>query len=778
MATNNYQNIPTEITLLPQWVMWKYVQKRGTKKPDKIPFTIAGEAAAVNNPSTWNTYDKALAALKTDKFNGIGFVVTKNDPYTGVDFDYCIDAAGIINPTIADYIRRLNSYTEITVSNKGLRTLIKGKLPITGTGKQQDNGYGKIEIYQFGRYFTMSGNVLAEYPCTIEERQPIINELWQEVFSEKEKTAPKQNPQQTPPDMAEVEQAINFIIEENNRTGLIYNNHAAWLQLMLALASLGEPARPLAVKLTCENKKYTDTAAAADKKFTQCCRDYGKCSGEPVTWLSIFAMANTHGWKAPETGEAAEPEATIAPELQNLIDQYGEPYYLNNAAGSVAAINQTFWASLHQAERIQLFEPDERAFYRYNPENGLYSIVSEDVIKQEIASRILEVSRQQGQASLERKRTNSNLNHIVAQLKGISEKKNAFRRGNKFIHLANGVIVFKDSGEADFCDFSPDFYSRNQCPIPFNPSATCERFFNDLLYPAGTADDAVLLQKYAGLCLLGNNLIQRLLILDGEPGRGKSTLALIIQSLVGQVNVTELRTRHLSDRFELFRYLKKNLLVGVDVPGQFLTEKGAHVIKGLVGGDWFDAEQKCGTGSFPFQGNFCILITSNSRLQVHLDGDTGAWKRRLLIIRFEAPPPDKKIPQFDELLIREEGSGILNWALQGLGMLLADIEEYGDIKMTEPQGKTVDGLLAESDSLRHFLMENIVQDENADLSTTEIVEAYAEYCPRKGWNPKPITVIQRELESLMLGHFGTAKAHSIHRDGKSTKGFRRVAFKK
>lgn len=468
-------------------------------------------------------------------------------------------------------------------------------------------------------------------------------------------------------------------------------------------------------------------------------------------------------------------EVNILEDLQTIIDTFGEPYY-SGKDGTVTALNQTFWASLHQAEHIQLYEPDERAFYRYNHDNGLYGIISEDRIKQEIASRILEVSRQQGLPSLERKRSNSTLNHIVAQLKGISEKKDAFKRGSKQVHLANGMIVFKENGEADFCDFSPEYCSRNQSPIPFNAAATCERFFNELLYPSVTPDDAILLQKYTGLCLLGNNLVQKLLILDGMPGRGKSTLALIIQSLVGQPNVTELRTRHLNDRFELFRYLKKNLLVGVDVPGQFLSEKGAYVIKGLVGGDWFDAEQKCGTGSFPFQGNFCILITSNSRLQVRLDGDTGAWKRRLLIIRFEAPAPAKKVPDFKDVLIREEGSGILNWALQGLGMLLQDIKTHGDIKLTEAQEGIIDGLLGESDSLRHFLLENVVQDEEADLSSTEIVEAYAEYCPRKGWNSKPITVIHRELEGLMLELFGTSKSNSIKRDGKSTRGFRRVRF--
>lgn len=498
--------------------------------------------------------------------------------------------------------------------------------------------------------------------------------------------------------------------------------------------------------------------------------DWLTAGGEKQSFIELVNQCPE--WTPPQE----ESSTSVPQELQELIHQFGEPYYLNKD-GIVTAINQSFWASLHQREHIQLFEPDERTFYRYNPENGLYSVVSEDVIKQEIAARLLEISRQQGLPTLERKRTNSNLNHIIAHLKGISEKKNAFRRDNTIVHLANGVIVFKDNGEADFCSFSPNYCSRNQCPVPFDSSATCERFFNELLFPAVSAEDAVLLQKYTGLCLLGNNLIQKFLILDGEPGRGKSTLASVIQKLIGQVNATELRTKHLNERFELFRYLKKNLLVGVDVPGNFLSEKGTYVIKGLVGGDWFDAEQKCGTGSFPFQGNFCILITSNSRLQVRLDGDTGAWKRRLLIIRFEGPEPAKKIPHFEDLLIQQEGSGILNWALQGLGMLLKDIQTGGDIQLIESQKKIVDGLLAESDSLRHFLMDNVIQNENADLSTTEIVEAYAEYCPLKGWNPKPITVIHRELESLMLELFGTAKSNSIKRDNKGAKGFRRVAFR-
>jgi len=459
-----------------------------------------------------------------------------------------------------------------------------------------------------------------------------------------------------------------------------------------------------------------------------------------------------------------------------LTEEYGEPFHLKD--NKLISFNEQFWAGLHDKENIQFYEPSEGIFYRYDESTGLYKDVSVDEIKKDVSKRILDVSRDQDIRDLEKKRNNTTLNSIVGQLRGISERKDAFDRNNmKIVHLANGVLVFNADDDADFVSFSPEFYSRNQSPILFDETAQCPRFINELLLPATTPDDAILLQKYTGLCLLGNNLIQRLLILDGMAGRGKSTISLIIQRLVGPSNVTQLRTSHLDDRFELYRYLKKTLLTGVDVPGDFLSKKGAYVLKALVGDDILDAEQKGGTGNFPLQGKFCVVITSNSRLQVRFDGDIDAWKRRLLIVRFESPPPKKTIPKFADVLIAEEGSGILNWSLIGLQMVLEDIKEYGDIQLTGNQTCVVDGLLAESDSLYHFLKDCVVKDVNKDLTVSEIEEAYAEYCPSKKWNPKPITTIRKELEGLMLELFQTTKSNSISREGKSARGFRKVRLK-
>jgi hypothetical protein len=468
------------------------------------------------------------------------------------------------------------------------------------------------------------------------------------------------------------------------------------------------------------------------------------------------------------------PDEAIASNEEDLRRRFGAPYYLNDE-GRPTALNESFWAGVCSTENVILWEPNERRFFIYQPQTGIYTPASVDFVKHWISERLLEASRQMNFHWLEQQRKDAKLDRIVGHLRGQVEKYEAFKHGERRIHLANGVFTFAHGGE--LLDFSPDLISRNRSPIAFDENATCPRFLEELLYPAVHPDDAVLIQKYAGLCLLGLNRIQMLMILDGEAERGKTQLCNVIQGIIGRENVSQLRTRFLGDRFELYRFLAKTLLIGVDVNPDFLSTPGASVIKGLVGGDWFDAEQKFGTGSFPVQGNFCIIVTSNCRLRVKLRGDVGAWRRRLLIVRYEGPKPKKLIPDFGSMLVQTEGAGILNFFIEGLGLLLRDIDQTGGITLTERQRTVVDNLLAESDSLRFFLKECVTRHEYLDLSVQEIVEAYAQFCPEKGWDPLPITEIQRGLEGLMLEIFHVSKSHSVTREGHAVRGFSQVTLK-
>lgn len=493
----------------------------------------------------------------------------------------------------------------------------------------------------------------------------------------------------------------------------------------------------------------------------------------PIAQLEKSALLKAIGSLNSATGTTEK--SGDKKEHDKLIQSYGCPIYFDKS-GRAKDINESFWAGLHHLEHEEFYEPNEKVFCRYDETNGLYRLVTEDRIKQEISSRILDASRDISQPLLSKTRKNSILTNIVAQLRGICEKEGAFQKSENYVHLKNGVVAFEGSTHADFYAFSPDFISRNGSPFGYDPKASCPKF-KEFLSNAVSHDDALLLQKYAGMCLLGKNLVQRLMVLDGLPGRGKSMWSLVIQGLIGLENVTELRTANLAERFELARYQRKNLLVGVDVRGDFLVQRGSHMLKGLVGGDNFDAEMKNSNGSFRIKGQFCVLITSNSKLRVHMEGDLGAWKRRLLIVSFQQETPPKKIPDYDKMLLDAEGSGILNWALEGLALLLKDIENYGDVALTNEQASRVDRLLAESDSLCNFLKDRVKRDFATALAVSEIIEEYGRYCLLHGWTPKPYTTVRGELQSLMLEMFGVGQSHSVSLNGLEVRGYRNVGFK-
>jgi putative DNA primase/helicase len=452
--------------------------------------------------------------------------------------------------------------------------------------------------------------------------------------------------------------------------------------------------------------------------------------------------------------------------FDQVVTLCGSPSY--SGKNGEITLNNRFWAGLYLAENHLLYEPNEGSFYSYSEDNGLWSTITDEALRELIAARLLVYSREASGEAFERKINRASEDTIIAHLKGQSEKSGVFEKRKRIVHCANGVLRLQSEGGAKFTGFSVGDYSRNQSPISFAQEAGCPRFLNELIQSSVDNEDALLIQKWMGLALLGDNAPQKFLILDGQPGGGKSTLINIIRCVVGSQNVYQLRTEHLGERFELYRFIGKTLLIGSDVSGKFLMHKHAHVIKSLVGGDPLSGEAKNSNGSFDITGNFNIVISCNTRLKVLLEGDIGAWKRRLLIVRYEKPPPDKPIPGFDVQLVEEEGSGILNWALEGLQLALADIEETGTLSLGQGQEKRVEALLAESESVRNFIKKYFIRDHGESVTSDEIVQSYAEYCSDQGWTPLPVTTVQQQLPDLMLEFFRAPKSHCLERNGKKS----------
>src|SRR6266566_4230523 len=85
----------SELTPYPQFVVWKYVVEQGKLK--KRPFTPrTNMPARTNDPRTWGSVEHSLKALATGRYNGIGFVFSDTDPFTGTDLDNCVAKDGSI----------------------------------------------------------------------------------------------------------------------------------------------------------------------------------------------------------------------------------------------------------------------------------------------------------------------------------------------------------------------------------------------------------------------------------------------------------------------------------------------------------------------------------------------------------------------------------------------------------------------------------------------------------------------------------------------------------
>ena len=160
--------IPQELLKLSNWV--GYELRRNKDRLDKVPMNVlTGRPAKTNDPDTWSEFHTAIDLVAQRNYAGIGFVF--QPPYVGVDIDHCVKD-GAIAPYALEILKSLNSYSEYSPSGTGIHILCKGE--IVRACKLSKIG---LEIYTKGRFFTVTGNRLEEYPTVIQDRTELLNKL-------------------------------------------------------------------------------------------------------------------------------------------------------------------------------------------------------------------------------------------------------------------------------------------------------------------------------------------------------------------------------------------------------------------------------------------------------------------------------------------------------------------------------------------------------------------------------------------------------------------------
>jgi putative DNA primase/helicase len=166
-----FENIPARLIQRDRWVVWQYEVRNGKRtKPPYTPVTGRKRHALVNVPSTWGTYDEARTAFESGGYDGIGFVL--GEGIFGIDFD---KASGeMVKEALS-----LGSYTEWSPGGRGVHVLGLSGMQLKGRKK------GSVELYTQGRYFTITGAVVAGSKEDLREiPDTVLSEFFRRYFTD------------------------------------------------------------------------------------------------------------------------------------------------------------------------------------------------------------------------------------------------------------------------------------------------------------------------------------------------------------------------------------------------------------------------------------------------------------------------------------------------------------------------------------------------------------------------------------------------------------------
>lgn len=152
-------NIPPLLKDRKQWVLYDH---------SKIPLTIKGTLARVNDATTWSTFNEAIEALKNHPDAiGIGFVFTDDDDLVFIDFDD--KPTTPMNETQRELMERFcgdvtDAYIEQSLSGRGRHVICSARdLCRAGApGGRTPN----VEIYPTLRYAAFTGQILQPVTLT------------------------------------------------------------------------------------------------------------------------------------------------------------------------------------------------------------------------------------------------------------------------------------------------------------------------------------------------------------------------------------------------------------------------------------------------------------------------------------------------------------------------------------------------------------------------------------------------------------------------------------
>lgn len=321
---------------------------------------------------------------------------------------------------------------------------------------------------------------------------------------------------------------------------------------------------------------------------------------------------------------------------------------------------------------------------------------------------------------------------------------------NGLVHLPSGVLLPP----------TPDFYTRNALGFAYDPDAPAPTRWLALLeeYWPDSPGSIDLLLEMMGYLLVPDTSQHKILLFTGPPRSGKSTIAQVIEHLVGQENTCGPNASSLSNPFGLEPLIGKQLAVLGDMRIGSKTDQAA-IAENLLrvsGADTVSINRKykgAWTGRLPTR----FLILSNEL--PHLADASTALANRYVPLVFSRSYLGREDPDLLRQLLAEL-PGILNWAIVGWRRL----KERGHFELP-PESKEVLGSLVELGSpVTSFVEEWCELDPEATVPKDELFQAWRRYCETCGLNPGAINTFGNQLLAMPGSGIRSSKIRRGGRD--------------
>ena len=328
------------------------------------------------------------------------------------------------------------------------------------------------------------------------------------------------------------------------------------------------------------------------------------------------------------------------------------------------------------------------------------------------------------------------------------------------IHVANGTYFLNG------LFFTHKTYCNNRLKVAYQPTAPQPerwlRFLSELLFE----EDIPTLQEYLGYCLIPSTKGQKMLMIIGRGGEGKSRIGLVMRSILGDsMNTTSIQKIE-SNRFSRADLENKLLMVDDDMDLSALPK--TNYIKSIVTSECkMDLERK-GVQSYQSQLYARFLCFGNGALTALHDQSNGFFRRQLVLTTRDRPANREDDPFLAEKLT-EESEGIFLWCLEGLHRLLANNYQF---TVSQKALENLETVKNSSNNVIEFLHSEGYIQFKADMeaSSKALYEAYKLWCEdnaRKPLNENRLSSELAQNERL----YNVEYTNNIYVAGKRVRGF-------